>query len=417
MEALSKTKIRIIILLAIINTLFSAGMSYAYWASSIAGNSNQGIPIVTIGEWGIPIFTAQEFYDFATKTNSLATDEYYLANDIDFTGFTWVYNASNNSVTFRGSLNGRNKTLSNLTITNTSTSYRYNGIFPRMNGGKVFDLTLDNVNTITALSGTTQRSGIITGNAYGGTNDITNITLIDCSSQGNSTNGVGGLVGNIQNSGTIVNLSQIKATNLRVFNKTAYVGGLVGRMATSGSIVNMDDIDFEGQVYAYTSAGYSGGLIGYLRSGSYLTLNRAIIEVNFQNTLVTDATYYLKYSDRYLGGIIGYNAAASSLVNLTDVFMTGSLFNQTNTRRNDVGTISGRDSTQATHTNTYYSYVSYRTSTGTISYTQTGQTGEMADVVSTTSMPTLSWWNGFYTPFSAANSYWAQDGSGRPYLS
>ncbi|MBU1094504.1 MAG: hypothetical protein KKH01_08585 [Firmicutes bacterium] len=417
MDTLSKTKIRIILMLVLINTLFTAGMSYAYWASSIADGSSQGTPIVTIGEWGIPIFNAQEFFDFATKTNSLDTDKYYIANDIDFAGFSWVYNSTFSTVTFKGSLNGNNKTLSNLTITNTSTSYKYTGIFPRMLGGEVYDLTLDNVNTVTTLSGTSQRSGLITGEAYGGTNDIRNITIIDSGSQGNSTSGVGGLIGSVLNSSTVVNLSQIKATNLRVFNRSAYVGGLIGRVTTSGGTVTMNDIDFEGQVYAYTSSGYSGGLIGYIRSGTYLTINRAIVEATFQNTLVTNATYYLRYSDRYLGGFIGYNAAASANVHITDAFFTGSLFNQTNTYRAAVGTISGRDATQATHVNTYHSYVAYRTSTGTVSYTQTGQTGEMAVTVSATSMPTLTWWNSFYVPFAAANSYWAQDGLGRPYLS
>lgn len=403
-------------MLIIINALCTTGLSFAYWASSINGNVSQGVPVVTIGDWGIPIFTAQEFYDFATKTNSLATDEYYLANNIDFTGFTWVYNATNNAVTFRGSLNGNYKTLSNLTITNTSTSYKYNGIFPRMSGGKVFNLTLNNVNTVTSLSGTTQISGLITGNAYGGTNDITNITIINSGSQGNSSNGVGGLVGNVQNATTIVNLTHIKATNFKVFNRSAYVGGLVGRIATSGARVNMNDIDFQGEIFANTSSGYSGGLIGYVPSGAYFTLNRAVIEANFQNTLVTNATYYLKYSDRYLGGVIGRNAAVTANVKLTDVFFTGSLYNQTNTRRNDVGTVSGLDTTQATLLRTYYSYVAYRTSTGTISYTQTGQTGQMSTVVSKTAMPTLTWWNGFYAYFSASNNYWQQDGTGRPYL-
>lgn len=406
-----------ILILIIINTLFTGGMSYAYWADSVSGNSYLDAANVNVGKWGIPIFTPQEFYDFATNSNSQSSDAYYLANDLDFTGFSWVYNASNFNVTFRGTLNGNHKTISNLTITNTSTSYLYLGIFPRMNGATISDLILDHINTETALNGTSQRSGIIAGNVYGGINTLTNITVIDSGSQGNSTNGVGGLIGNVQNSGTVLDLEQIKAINLRVFNRSAYVGGLVGRISSSGAIVTMNDIDFQGQIFANTSSGYSGGLIGYLRSGSTFTLNRAIVEASFQNTLVTNPTYFQKYSDRYLGGIIGYNAASSSNVNLSDVFFTGSLFNQTNRRRTDVGVISGRDSTQATLFRTYYAYVSYRTSSGGISFTETGQTGQMTTAVSTTAMPTLSWWNGFFANFSVGDANWTQDGSGRPYLS
>jgi len=146
-------------------------------------------------------------------------------------------------------------------------------------------------------------------------------------------------------------------------------------------------------------------------------LNRAIVESTFQNTLVTNATYYLRYSDRYIGGFIGYNAAAAANVNITDAFFTGSLFNQTNTYRLAVGTVSGRDSTQATLLRTYHSYVAYRTSTGTVSYTQTGQTGQMATVVSTTAMPTSTWWNGFYVNLVAGTTDWVQTPvTGRPYL-
>ncbi|HBY66205.1 MAG TPA: hypothetical protein DEG42_07555 [Acholeplasmataceae bacterium] len=411
------TKKQIILALLVINLLFTSGMTFAFWASSISGNSGNNDGLINIGDWGTPIFTPSEFYTFATKTNSLATDNYYIANDIDFTGFTWTYNATNNAVTFRGTLNGNGKTLSNLTITNTSTSYLYNGIFPRLNGATIHDLTLENINTITTLTGTSQRSGLIAGNAWGGTNTLTNITIIDSGSQGNSTNGVGGLIGNVQNSTTILNLNNIKATNLRVFNRSAYVGGLVGRISTSGARVTMNDVDFQGQVYAYTSSGYSGGLIGYTPSGSYFTLNRAIVEATFQNTLVTNATYYLRYSDRYLGGIIGYNAAVAANINITDAFFTGSLFNQTNTYRAAVGTVSGRDATQATLLRTYHSYVAYRTATGTVSYTQTGQTGQMATVVSATAMPTSVWWDGFYVNLVAGNTDWMQTPvTGRPYL-
>jgi hypothetical protein len=411
------TKKQIILALLVINLLFTSGMTFAFWASSISGSDGINDGLIDIGDWGTPIFTPNEFYTFATKTNSLATDHYYVANDIDFTGFTWTYNATNNAVTFRGTLNGNGKTLSNLTITNTSTSYLYNGIFPRINGATIHDLTLDSVNTVTTLTGTSQRSGLIAGNAWGGTNTLTNITIIDSGSQGNSINGVGGLIGNVQNSTTILNLNNIKATNLRVFNRSAYVGGLVGRISTSGARVTINDVDFQGQVYAYTSSGYSGGLIGYTPSGSYFTLNRAIVEATFQNTLVTNATYYLRYSDRYLGGIIGYNAVAAANVKITDAFFTGSLFNQTNTYRAAVGTVSGRDATQATLLRTYHSYVAYRTATGTVSYTQTGQTGQMATVVSATAMPTSTWWDGFYVNLVLGNTDWVQTPvTGRPYL-
>jgi hypothetical protein len=77
----------------------------------------------------------------------------------------------------------------------------------------------------------------------------------------------------------------------------------------------------------------------------------------------------------------------------------------------------GRLGTAATLSNTYYSYVSYRTSTGGISYTQTGQQGQMAPVVSETSMPSKSWWDSFFEDYyESVNSLWDQDIDGRPIL-
>jgi hypothetical protein len=388
-----------------------------YWSQEAGTGRLYLDGTLNIANIGVPISTKEEFYALATNTSSLPTDTYYLADDIDFTGFTWNYDASNNSTIFRGTLNGNNKTISNLTITNTSTTYLYLGIFPRMDGGTVSDLTLDNVQLVTSLSGTTQRAGLIAGNVYNGkVNTIKNITIINSGVQGNSTNGVGGLVGYVQTNLTVLNIENIKATNFKVFNRTAYVGGLVGRLANT-STVNISDVDLQGEVYAHTSSGYSGGLIGYTPSGTFATINRAIVEVVFINTLVTNATYYNRYSDRYIGGFIGYNQAATASININHSFFTGSLFNQTNTYRNAVGTAVGRLGTVVTLSDTYHSNVSYRNASGVLVYGQTGQAGQMATLVDAYNMPTLTWWNTFYNNYySPANSLWAQDGTGRPYL-
>lgn len=412
------TKKKIILILLSANLLFTTGMSFAFWASSVAGNNGTNDGNIDIGDWGIPIFTAAEFYEFATNDESLETDVYYLANDIDFTGVPWVYNSTNYKVVFKGTLNGNGKTLSNLTITNTvnNSNYKYNGIFPRINGATIYDLTLDHVNTVTSFTTDYQRSGLIAGNVFGGTSTLTNITILDSGSQGNSPIGVGGLVGNVQNDTAILILNNIKANNLKVFSMSANVGGLVGRISTAGGQVMMNDIDFLGQVYSATSTGNSGGLIGNVRADSYFTLNRAIVDCTFQNTLVTDSNYYLKYSDRFLGGFIGINAL-NAIVNITDAFYTGSLYNQTNGYKNTVGSVSGKDGAQATLTNTHYSFVSYRVSEGVVTYNPTGRTGQMSDIVNQDTMPSDTWWNAFYAYLYAGNTDWDQTQvTGRPFL-
>jgi hypothetical protein len=64
--------------------LFSTGMSFAYWASSLSGNQNVGDGTLTLGDWydGIPIFTTDEFIQVITTPNN--TNTYVLARDLIF---------------------------------------------------------------------------------------------------------------------------------------------------------------------------------------------------------------------------------------------------------------------------------------------------------------------------------------------
>jgi len=409
--------IRVVLLVVFLISFSSALMiGYSYWDLKI----NTQTTNVNIGDWGIPITTAQEFYDFATKIDSLETDRYYLFNDIDFTGFNWTYNSTNNAVTFRGTLDGNGKTLSNLTLYHNSSSYQYLGIFPRMLGGSVYNLTLSNVNLSlgsTALGGTSIRAGLITGNAYGLTNTISNITIINSGVRATSSAGAGGLVGSVTIATTIVNIDNIKATGLKVFNKSSYTGGLVGVISRSGAQVNISDVDIQGEVYSYSSTSYTGGIVGRIVSGAKLTTSRAIVEMTTQNTLETNSTYYLKYSNRYLGGFIGYNLSTSANVILTDVFFTGSLLTQTTANRSYVGTALGRSSGSQSLIRTYYSMVEFRSVSGGIIYTpDVTLRGINATLVNASTMPSVSWWNTFSTEFYNANNLWAQDGAGRLYL-
>lgn len=404
MYRLSLRKRHLIFILVFLNIFFSISMAFAFWASDISSSDTSGNGSLDIGEWGIPIFTVDDFYEFATKSTSASTDLYYLANDLDFTGYSWTYVSS---VIFRGELNGRGKTISNLNI--YVNGGNYHGIFPRMLGGRIYDLTFDNIHIDSGLSGTSQRSGMIAGQITGGTNLISNLTLNNIRVEGASTNGVGGLVGLVSGSSTVLTIENIKATELKVFNRYSYTGGLVGRQNNSGSVVNMYDIDIQTEVFSLAASSYSGGLIGRTVSGGILDVNRAIVEAEHINTFVTSFGFNT-YSPRYLGGLIGYNLSQTTNVTLSNILYTGSLFNNLNNRRNNVGTVSGRQSFNATLTDVYYSFVAFRSSTGTVIYTpDISLTGQNGTLVSATSLPTVTWWNNAYTTFSQANNLWQQD--------
>jgi hypothetical protein len=408
------TKKKIILILLLLNIMFSAGMTFAYWASSILGNSQDGTGNVNIGDWGTPIFTTSEFYDFVNRTTSVSTEKYYLANNLDFSSYTWTPIAATRI--FRGTLNGNGKTISNLTINYNSSSIAYSGIFPRLDGATITNISFDNVQIVSYLSSTTRVAGLIAGDAYNAKDvNLSYITVNNVGVQGRSGSGVGGLIGFITGTNTRVIMNNIKATSLKAFNISSNAGGLVGSVA-GNSRLEMYDIDFIGEAYSNNGTSNVGGLVGYALSNSYITIERAVIEASFQNTLVTASPYTNLYSARNLGGVFGRHATASSRSFLTDVFYTGNLFPSTDTRRLDVGTISGLDSTQSTLTRSHYSRVGFRATGGVLSYTVTGWTGQMSTVVppNNSTAPTNTWWNTFYSNFDT--QIWAQDGSGRPYL-
>jgi uncharacterized membrane protein (UPF0136 family) len=424
MKHIRHYKKTILILLIILNGFFSFSMSFAYWASAVLNNNSSSSGNIDIGVWSIPITTPQEFYDFATKTDSQSTDSYYLLNDLDFTGFTWNYNASNNSVIFRGELLGNGKKIANLTINNFSSTYLYHGIFPRMDGGTIKDLTLENVRlelNNTSLSGTVMRAGLLVGDIYNGkTNTISNIKLIDSSVKGTSVNGVGGLIGRIRSNNTVVNISNIKATGLNVFSTTNYVGGIVGRISNNAT-VSIVDIDIEGNIYGHGTSSYTGGILGYINNNTQPVLIKNVIaEMGTQNIIETNPTYFLLYSKRYLGGIIGYHNRTGTLTTVENVVFLGSLYNNLNNRRLDVGTVTGRATVANTPTaiQAYYAFVTFRDATGNVVYNPDGTpTGQMSTLIDDDAYPSQAWWNSAYDVLSADNPLWTQDPvTGRPIL-
>ena len=94
--------------------LFSFGMTFAYWASSVSGNQQSGESMVSLGSWydGIPIYNADEFIEAVMLNNN--TNTYVLARNIDFQNATLPTWTANEDIVFAGILDGNGKTLSNI---------------------------------------------------------------------------------------------------------------------------------------------------------------------------------------------------------------------------------------------------------------------------------------------------------------
>jgi hypothetical protein len=371
---------------------------------------------VGIGEWdnnlGIAINTVQEFYDFVTKTDSSSTDNYYLANDLDFSNFNWTYNSTISNVVFRGVLNGNGKTINNLTININSSSFSEVGLFPSINGGTIKNITFNNFETdydTTSLIFSNSKAGLIAGSVTGGTNTLENITIVDSGIRGSSSYGTGGLIGQVNGYSSVVNISNIKTTNHRIFSTTSSVGGLIGYVYSNSSTINIEDVDLDGELYSDSYSSYTGGIIGRARSGSSINIDRAMLNFTSQNTLETYSMYYQYYSYRYIGGVIGYNQTNSTINN---VFFTGELVTETASRSSYIGTLIGRNTGSYTANNVYYSEVKFRNSNNSISYYPNSTIyGEMSSVVNYDSQPDNPWWDNFYQQFSE-NGLWEQTENG-----
>ena len=173
---------------------------------------------------------------------SLST-HYKLTNDINMQDKTFEIIAKTQSTAFTGTFDGDGHKISNLKI---ESANQYIGMFGYINGGKIKNLLLENVQ----VKGTNAYVGGLAGGNYNGT--ITNVGVTgEVTSTGNS---VGGLLG--YNSGTITNAYSTVAVSGGASN----IGGLIGQNY-NGTITNTYAV---GKVTA-TGASSVGGLTGYNR--------------------------------------------------------------------------------------------------------------------------------------------------------
>ena len=150
------------------------------------------------------------------ETYAAATVYYQLNGDIDMSGtsnFTPIGNSVTNS--FKGTFDGNGKIITNLTVNTTSTS-NYAGLFGRVDGGKISNLGLANVN-IKGGDDTGGVAGYISGSGASITGCYVTGTVI-------GTAFVGGIAGTVGSSSTVRNCY----TTCSVSSTRMYVGGIAG---------------------------------------------------------------------------------------------------------------------------------------------------------------------------------------------
>jgi hypothetical protein len=383
--------------------LLLTGVEYGYSIFDILDDNRSETLQTGVWNAGTPITTAQEFYDFATSSTSLSTDHYYLANDIDFSGFVWTYTSAYNNNEFHGTLSGNNYTLSNITITSTDTNSIMVSIFSRMNGATIRDLKIENYKmgfSSTFFNSLALQSGVLASEVSGTNNLIENITLSNVDVIANSLNGAGGLIGQVQGN-TDLTISNIKATDLTVLNTSKRAGGLISRVLRGAGTLIIEDIDLQGNIAGDNRTSNTGGLIGTLQDTS-TSIDRVIVEYTAEGTIALSDTSITMKAERYVGGFIGNQKSSGTI---TNAFYTGTLYETINY----LGSAIGREQGSISLIDVYYSNVLFN-ATNTAPTNTTGLNGTL---VLESAMPSISWWNGFAVDFYVANSLWQQDATGR----
>jgi uncharacterized repeat protein (TIGR02543 family) len=242
---------------------------------------------------GQPIATKEEFH---AMTISGSSGVFYLADNLDFTGFEWV--ESSTGTTFKGTLDGNGKTIANITITGSGSGV-YGGIFQRINGATIINLTIDNASV--SADG---RVGILSGRIESADCTVQNVTILNSTASGTAAEGVGILVGNATYG---LNASHIVIKSSSASSTGKYVGILIGR---SDRTVTLIDVFIDGSKAETTSTSTdsgASGLIGYTNAASAaLSVTRLVI----QNSQVKGGVG---------GGLIGYYKYGS--VQTSDVFL------------------------------------------------------------------------------------------------
>jgi Tfp pilus assembly protein PilE len=203
------------------------------------------------------------------KWNYADTYTYKIMADIDLSGIAnWEPIPE-----FKGSIQGNNHIISNLTIDRGSTDYV--GLVSIVSGtGEIRDLKLTNIN----VKGGTHTSGLV--GYFNSTGSINN-----CSVSGtvNGLNNVGGLIGKIS-SGTIT-----RSYANGSINGAINIGGFIGSIRNSESNMEILECYFEGNVNG--SQNQTGGFVGDMLANGKADLgNHKIIDCySNANTITTGA--------------------------------------------------------------------------------------------------------------------------------
>ncbi len=265
--------------------------------------NNGTYEISTVDEWKMFAYAVNVLgYTFSGKTVNLKADLDFGAATLSAAEFT-LEPVGTETNPFKGTLEGNNYTISNMsyTATTSSNSAAYAGVFGVTSGATIQNLNVANSSFITSSNDRYNHAGGIAASAENGT------VIKDCTVTGVTVEGwfAGGITGH-SFSGTIENVTVSDITFASATTKSGYIIGYAGNVTISGATVTSDA--------AADSAGMPGAVIG--QSNGNATLTDSVVEtpnLNLIGTMETTGTYTVE-----IGGGDTEITAAAIAGNLSD---------------------------------------------------------------------------------------------------
>lgn len=241
--------------------------------------------------------------DLQAVANNLS-GKYILMNDIDLSGIDWKPIGNYNPTAedpwagaFKGEFNGNGFSIKNLTVSASEDDTAV-GLFGATNGATITNTIVENAN----VSAPSEYNDIAVGGLIGLSRD-TNIDNVTVTGEVSGHQGVGGLIGVVDDSeglgkNTISNVN----TDVNV-NSAFYAGGLIGRVdSTAQNSLVIENCHTSGNITVTDSC--AGGLIGEAGK-TVITVNNCSSDMNIsrESDLPSELSWLLDTSR--IGGIIG----------------------------------------------------------------------------------------------------------------
>jgi fibronectin-binding autotransporter adhesin len=263
---------------------------------------------------------------------------YYLMNDLDLSGENWEPIGSGVS-DFNGVFDGQGYTISNLTYDDTVPGLGVGGLFGRVIGGEIKNLTLNGID----ITGK-RLVGTLIARVDMGSSDknltVNNVSINDVAIGEQDSDGLtesGGVIGSCNASGSyVVDFSDCSIDGLQMTSSSdvsTYLGGFsgyfggtlrrchatggitgangnVGGLIGSADIIDIMDCCVDVDIVGDSSGHYIGGFIGSVDSGS---ADVSIINCYSAGVIVSgDNSYGI---GGFLGGIVLNDLNSLSIIN------------------------------------------------------------------------------------------------------